>query len=75
MNVKWDDLLPKEFEVKYNNFIEELRKLSFISVRRYLFVDQHVTELELHSFCDAPIQVYSAVVYVQSSENENVVWN
>ena len=47
LNVKWDDLLPTEFVVKYNNFIEELRKLSFISVPRYLFVDRHnVTELE-----------------------------
>ena len=46
LNVKWDDLLPTEFVVKYNKFIEELRKLSFISVPRYLFVDQHnVTEL------------------------------
>ena len=49
LNVKWDDLLPAEFEVKYNNFIEELRKLPFTSVLRYLFDDQHnVTELELH---------------------------
>ena len=34
LNVKWDDLL--EFIVKYINCIEELRKLSFISVQRYL---------------------------------------
>ena len=26
LNVKWGDLLPTEFEVKYNNFIKELRK-------------------------------------------------
>ena len=37
--IRWDDLLPTEFVVKYNNFIEELRKLSFISVPRYSFVD------------------------------------
>ena len=40
-NVKWDDLLPPEFVSKYNNFIEEFRKLSFISVPCYLFIDQH----------------------------------
>ena len=76
LNVKWDDLLPTEFVVKYNNFTEELRKLSFISVPRYLFVDQHnVTELELHGFCDASTQAYSAAVYVRSSKNDNIVMN
>ena len=69
LNVKWDDLLPTEFVVKYINFIEELRKLSYLSVQRYLFIDQHsVTELELNGFCDASIQAYSAAVYVQSSK-------
>ena len=76
LNVKWDDLLPTEFEVKYNNFIEELRKLPFTSVPRYLFDDQHnVTELELHGFCDASIQAYSAAVYVRSSKNDSIVTN
>ena len=44
LNVKWDELLPTESVVKYNNFIEELRKLS---VSRYSFIDQHnVTKFE-----------------------------
>ena len=29
LDVKWDDLLPIAFVVKYNNFIEGLRKLSY----------------------------------------------
>ena len=32
---KWDNLLPTEFVVKYNNLIKELRELLFISVPRY----------------------------------------
>ena len=36
VDVKRDDSLPTEFVVKNNNFIEELRKLSFISVPCYL---------------------------------------
>ena len=76
MNVKWDGLLPTEFLVKYYNFIEELRKLSYLSVLHYLFIDQHsVTELELHGFCDASIQAYSAAVYVRSSKNDSIVTN
>ena len=75
-NVKWDDLLPTEFEVKYYNFIQELWKLLFLSVPRYSFADQHnVTELELHGFCDASIQAYSAAVYAQSLKNDNIVMN
>ena len=47
LNVKWGDLLSTGFVVKNNNFIEDLRKLSAVSVPRYLFIDQHnVTELE-----------------------------
>ena len=47
-----------------------------MSVPRYLFVDQqNVTELDLHGFCDASIQAYSAAVYVRLSKNENIVTN
>ena len=68
--------LITEFEVKDNNFIQELRKLPFTSVPRYLFGDRHsVTELELDGFCDASIQAYSAAVYVRSSKNDNIVTN
>ena len=76
LNVKWDDLLPTEFEVKYNIFIEELRKLPFTLVPHYLFGDQHnVTELQLHGFCNASIQAYSAAVYVRSLKNDSIVTN
>ena len=64
LKVKQDDLLPTEFVVKYNNFIEELRKLSF--------VQQHnITELELHGFCNASIQANSIAVYVRLLKNNN----
>ena len=47
-----------------------------MSVPRYLFVDQqNFTELDLHGFCDASIQVYSAAVYVRLSKNDNIVTN
>ena len=75
LNVKWDNLLLTEFVVKYN-FIEELRKVSFMSVPRYLFMEQYsVTKLELHSFCDTSIQAYSTVIYVGSSKSGNIVTN
>ena len=45
LNVKWDELLSTESVVKYNNFVEELRKLSVS--RKLSFIDQHyVTEFE-----------------------------
>ena len=74
LNIKWDDLLLTEFVVKYNNFKEELQKLSFILVSCRLFIHQHnVTELELHGFCDAFIQVNSTAVYVQLSKNDKLL--
>ena len=76
LNVTCDVLLPTEFVVKYNNFMEELRKPSFISVSRYLFIGQHnVAELELHDFCDASIQAYSTTIYIRSLKNDNIVTN
>ena len=36
LNIKWDGLLPTEFAAKYNNFIEELQKLSIIIIVIYL---------------------------------------
>ena len=73
LNVKWEDLLTTEFVVQCNNFIEELQKLSFISLPRYLLIYQHnVTGFELHGFCDASIQTYSTVVYVWSLKNDKI---
>ena len=48
--------------------------MSFTSVPRYLFIDQHnFTMLELHGFSDVSMQAYSAAVYVRSSKNNNIV--
>ena len=76
LNVKWDDLLPTKFVVKYNTFIEELLKLSIIPVRHYVFGNQHnVTDSELHCFCDASLQAYLAAIYARSLKNGNIVTN
>ena len=62
LNIKWDNLFPSEFVVKYNNFIEELQRL-FVPVRHYLLIEQY-NIIELHDFCDASTQAYSTAIYV-----------
>ena len=54
---KWDNLLPTEFVVKYNNLIKELRELLFISVPRYKI----------------PRYRFSVAVYAWSSKNDDIV--
>ena len=40
----------------------------------YLFIDYNKST-DLHYFCDAPVQAYSAALYVRSSRNNNIVTN
>ena len=54
---KWDNLLPTEFAVKYNNLIKELRELLFTSVPRYKI----------------PRYRFSVAVYAWSSKNDDIV--
>ena len=73
LNIKWDNLFPSEFVVKYNNFIEELQRL-FVSVQRYLLIKQY-NITELHGFYDASTRAYSTAIYVRSLKNDNIITN
>ena len=75
-----DLLLVTKRKKKKKNIRYVLRSFrsctALLSVPRYFFTDQHnVTELQLHGFCDASIQTYSAVFYVRLSKNDNIVTN
>ena len=41
----------------------------------FIYDKNNFTELELHSFCDESVEVYSAAVYARSSKNNNIVTN
>ena len=76
IKVNWDDELPTELIVKWKNFLKELKNLSALRFDRYLFSNQrNVTNFELHGFCDASLQAYSAVIYVRTVKNDVITTN
>jgi hypothetical protein len=62
---KWDKNVSDELAADWMNFLHQLMSLGSISVPRYLFkgVDQIVSEIDLHGFCDSSKQGYCAVIY------------
>ena len=72
----WDDVLNDEFIEKWNKFFKVLEKLTPIKVGRYLFTNYYdVIDFELHGFCDASIETYSASVYVRLCKNDIIATN
>ena len=72
----WDDVLNGECFEKWNKFFKVLEKLTPIKVGRYLFTNHYgVIDFELHGFCDASIEVYSASVYVRLCKNDIIATN
>ena len=62
----WDDALNNKFIEKLKNLFKELDNLTPIKVGRYIFTNHYgVIDFELHGFCDASVETYSASVYVR----------
>ena len=71
-----DDVLNDEFIEKWNKFFKELENLTPIKVGRYLFINHYgVIDFELHGFCDASIEAYSASVYVRLCKDDVIATN
>ena len=67
----WDDVLNDKFIEKWKKFFKELKNLTPIKVGRYLCTNHYgVIDFELHGFCDAAIEPYSASVYVGLCKND-----
>ena len=67
----WDDVLNDKFIEKWKKFFKELKNLTPIKVGRYLCPNHYgVIDFELHGFCDAAIEPYSASIYVGLCKND-----
>ena len=65
--VDWDDIVPTEIALKWENWKESLKDLQMFSIRRCYF-DRSLSEMskvDLHIFSDASLTAISAVVYVK----------
>ena len=64
-NVGWDEPLEQSVREKWNNIVDDLRKAAHVFISRHYFnTDQDCNIQELHTFADASLKAYGAVVYL-----------
>lgn len=62
-NLSWDEPLPANLTAVWSHYREDLHALENFKLSRFIPNDKK--SVELHGFSDAPIQAYSAVVYLR----------
>ena len=63
LNLDWDESVPDELMPRWNNWLADLAEINTVRVKRHIFEQDVVEEVELHTFTDASNVVYGAVVY------------
>ncbi|XP_032690611.1 uncharacterized protein LOC116853593 [Odontomachus brunneus] len=64
----WDERLPDEFLVKWEEFKVELSSLKTLCIPRRVIACDKAQRLFLHGFCDASERAYGACVYIQTED-------
>ncbi|GFT64506.1 uncharacterized protein TNCV_2382441 [Trichonephila clavipes] len=73
VGLDWDDKLPKQLEVSWNKWCNEIHYLSEIKIPRYYFqnfLPSNATTIQLHCFSDASKKVYGTVAYLRIELND-----
>lgn len=63
--LSWDENLPTETEHAWLKFLKSIPMLNEIVIPRHALCDSP-KRIELHAFCDASLQAYSACIYLRS---------
>ncbi|GFU76507.1 uncharacterized protein TNCV_4790691 [Trichonephila clavipes] len=69
----WDDKLPKQLEVSWNKWCNEIHYLSEIKIPRYYFqnfLPSNATTIQLYCFSDASKKAYRTVAYLSIELND-----
>ncbi|GFX24193.1 uncharacterized protein TNCV_2436861 [Trichonephila clavipes] len=73
LGLDWDDKLPKQIEVSWNKWCNEIHYLSEIKIPRYYFqnfLPSNATTIQLHCFSDASKKAYGTVTYLRIELND-----
>ncbi|GFW55552.1 integrase catalytic domain-containing protein [Trichonephila clavipes] len=73
LGLDWDDKLPKQLEVSWNKWCNEIHYLSEIKIPRYYFqnfLPLNATTIQLHCFSDASKRAYGTVAYLRIELND-----
>jgi len=62
----WDDPIPEDQYMKWQAWLDDLRKIKKIVVPRCLYNEREddIISVQLHGFCDASMQAYCTVIYL-----------
>ncbi|XP_058840964.1 uncharacterized protein LOC131696441 [Topomyia yanbarensis] len=60
----WDDEVPEPIVLKWQNYVEQLQKLSLFRVDRYALLPN--SSVQLHTFADASEQAYGCCIYARA---------
>ena len=70
--VDWDKVLEKELVKQRKVILAGLGTLSGVKIDRcYFIANATPTKIQLHGFCDASVEAYAAVLYVQTVYSDN----
>lgn len=70
-SLKWDDILPNELIIEWNNLTKEFRNNVIIFPRKTISENENVS---LHIFADASIKAFAAVGYLVTKNESNLVF-
>ncbi|GFY46040.1 uncharacterized protein TNIN_17911, partial [Trichonephila inaurata madagascariensis] len=69
----WDEIVPDEIVKIFNDWCDDLKKLSNIRITRHYFssaLPKDIHNIELHLFSDASIKAYGTVAYLHVELND-----
>lgn len=73
--LNWDDELPIELNLEWQNYLSYLSTMKCIQLPRWLGISDTTTKVELHGFCDASCSAYAGVVYLRVVEGNKIKVN
>lgn len=72
LKVGWDDPLPCHIANRWMTYMQEFKEINLIKIPRWIGVKEKY-QRQLHGFCDASQQAYSALVYARSINSEGSI--
>ncbi|XP_003741303.2 uncharacterized protein LOC100904702 [Galendromus occidentalis] len=69
--IDWDDILPEDIRLSYEDFVSTLKRCAEFRINRPLSSLFSTASFELHTFCDASLEAYGAVIYLRTIGNNS----
>jgi len=70
-NLDWDQKIPEEMQSKIQECAKDVELVNQISINRWMNFSSQCTNVSIHAYCDASMQLYSSCIYLYF-EKDNV---